>query len=58
MVFYVDFDDCLCETAKSFTEIAARLFDKKVPYENFKRVKDWKSIKEYVENLLGTNGHQ
>ena len=33
MRIYVDFDDCLCETAKSFTEIAARLFGKNVPYE-------------------------
>ncbi|MBE5912387.1 5' nucleotidase, NT5C type [Pseudobutyrivibrio sp.] len=34
MRFYVDFDDCLCETAKSFTEIAKRLFGKEVPYED------------------------
>lgn len=33
MKFYVDFDDCLCETALSFTEIAKRLFGKDVPYE-------------------------
>ncbi len=36
MNFYVDFDDCLCETATSFTEIAARLFGKNVPYEEVK----------------------
>ena len=36
MNFYVDFDDCLCETAVSFTEIAARLFGKNVPYEEVK----------------------
>ena len=36
MNFYVDFDDCLCETALSFTEIADRLFGKKVPYEGVK----------------------
>ena len=34
MRFYVDFDDCLCETAKAFTEIATRLFGKNVPYES------------------------
>lgn len=34
MRFYVDFDDCLCETARSFTEIATHLFDKNVPYED------------------------
>ena len=33
MRFYVDFDDCLCETARSFTEIAMRLFCKNVSYE-------------------------
>ena len=34
MKFYVDFDDCLCETAKSFSAIALRMFGKNVPYEN------------------------
>jgi len=33
MRFYVDYDDCLCETARAFTGIAARLFGKNVPYE-------------------------
>ena len=33
MKIYVDFDDCLCETANAFTAIAARLFGKHVPYE-------------------------
>ena len=33
MRFYVDYDDCLCETAQAFTEIAARLFGTKIPYE-------------------------
>ncbi|MBR5659045.1 MAG: 2-dehydropantoate 2-reductase [Lachnospiraceae bacterium] len=33
MKIYVDFDDCLCETAKAFTGIADKLFGKKVPYE-------------------------
>ena len=33
MKIYVDYDDCLCETARAFTEIAARLFGKNVPYE-------------------------
>ncbi len=31
--FYIDFDDCLCETARAFTGIAKRLFGKDVPYE-------------------------
>ncbi len=33
MNFYVDFDDCLCETARAFTVIADRMFGKKVPYQ-------------------------
>ena len=33
MRIYVDYDDCLCETARAFTVIAERLFGKKVPYE-------------------------
>ncbi len=33
MRFYVDFDDCLCETARAFVGIVERLFGKKVPYE-------------------------
>lgn len=33
MKIYVDFDDCLCETARAFTLIVERLFRKKVPYE-------------------------
>jgi uncharacterized HAD superfamily protein len=33
MKIYVDFDDCLCETARAFTVIADKLFEKKVPYE-------------------------
>ncbi len=33
MNIYVDFDDCLCETAKRFSALAAELFGKDVPYE-------------------------
>ncbi|WP_029319869.1 5' nucleotidase, NT5C type [Butyrivibrio sp. AE3004] len=36
MKIYVDFDDCLCETAKAFSDIAGRLFGKDVPYEKMK----------------------
>ena len=36
MKIYVDFDDCLCETARGFVDIAARLFGKNVPYEQVK----------------------
>ena len=34
MKFYVDFDDCLCETARAFTVLAEKFFGKAVPYEN------------------------
>jgi 5'(3')-deoxyribonucleotidase len=33
MKIYVDFDDCLCETAFNFTKIVEEMFGKKVPYE-------------------------
>ncbi|MBR6274600.1 MAG: 2-dehydropantoate 2-reductase [Lachnospiraceae bacterium] len=36
MRIYVDFDDCLCETAKAFSELAVEMFDKHVPYENIR----------------------
>lgn len=36
MRFYVDFDDCLCETARAFSSLAAELFGKNVPYEEIR----------------------
>ena len=33
MKIYIDYDDCLCETARAFTGIVERLFGKSVPYE-------------------------
>ncbi|MCR5733672.1 MAG: 2-dehydropantoate 2-reductase [Lachnospiraceae bacterium] len=36
MRIYVDYDDCLCETARSFSQIAVEMFDKHVPYENIR----------------------
>lgn len=36
MKFYVDFDDCLCETARALTGIAERLFGKTVSYEEIR----------------------
>ena len=32
MNIYIDFDDCLCETARYFSGLAARMFGKDVPY--------------------------
>ncbi len=36
MKIYVDFDDCLCETARHFSGFVEKLFDIKVPYESIK----------------------
>lgn len=36
MNIYVDFDDCLCETAKSFSKLALEMFDIDVPYEKMR----------------------
>ena len=60
MIFYVDFDDCLCETARSFTEIAARLFGKKVPYEEVRFFNLQKSfdLNEEEYQLLMEEGHR
>ena len=34
MNIYIDFDDCLCETARALSGLAKELFGKEVPYEN------------------------
>lgn len=36
MKIYVDFDDCLCETARSFADLAIEMFGKRVPYEKIR----------------------
>lgn len=36
MNIYIDFDDCLCETAKNFSELVQDLFGIYVPYENIR----------------------
>ena len=36
MKIYVDFDDCLCETGRHFSRLAAELFGKIVPYEKMR----------------------
>ncbi len=36
MNIYVDFDDCLCETARHFSVLADDLFGRTVPYEEIK----------------------
>ena len=36
MKIYVDFDDCICETARAFSNLAEKLFGIVVPYENIR----------------------
>ena len=36
MHIYIDFDDCLCETARAFSRLAMEMFGKNVPYEEFR----------------------
>ena len=36
MNIYIDYDDCLCETAHHFSRLVAELFKKNVPYEEIR----------------------
>ncbi len=45
MRIYVDYDDCLCETAREFSKLAAEMFDKHVPYEEIRFFELDKSFK-------------
>lgn len=36
MNIYIDYDDCLCETARHFSEFIKELFGLNVPYENIR----------------------
>ena len=33
MRIYVDFDDCLCETGRSFSKLVMEMFNKNIPYD-------------------------
>lgn len=60
MNIYVDFDDCLCETARTFSELVSDMFGKKVPYEGIRYFNLQKAFnltdKEYEQLLL--KGHE
>ena len=60
MNIYVDFDDCLCETARYFTKIAKELFDKDVPYEKvlFFNLKEAFSLTDEQYERLMIEGHR
>ena len=60
MNIYVDFDDCLCETARYFSKLAAELFVVNVPYEKIKYFNLQKSFSlndEQYEQLM-IKGHK
>ncbi len=59
MKIYVDFDDCICETARSFSTLAMEMFGKNVPYENirfFELDKTFELNEEQFVQLM-TRGH-
>ena len=60
MKFYVDYDDCICETARAFTGIADGLFGKVVPYEeiNFFNLKESFELSEEQYDQLMVEGHR
>ncbi|MBO4414894.1 MAG: 2-dehydropantoate 2-reductase [Lachnospiraceae bacterium] len=60
MNIYVDFDDCLCETARSFSRLASDLFGIDVPYEKmhcFNLQKTFDLTDEQYDRLL-VKGHE
>lgn len=60
MNIYVDFDDCLCESARFFARLAVEMFGKKVPYEDIKYFDLDRSFdlnEEEFEQLM-VRGHQ
>lgn len=60
MNIYVDFDDCLCESARFFSRLAVEMFGKKVPYEDiryFDLDRSFDLNEEEFEQLM-IRGHQ
>ena len=60
MNIYVDFDDCICETGRYFSGLAAELFGKNVPYEEmryFELQKSFSLTDRQFEQLM-TEGHR
>ena len=55
MKIYVDFDDCLCETARHFSGLVAELFGINVPYEEiryFNLQKSFSLTDEQYEQMM------
>ena len=60
MNFYVDFDDCLCESARAFTGLVYDMFGKNVPYDEvryFNLQKAFGLTDEQYQQLL-IKGHE
>ncbi len=60
MKIYVDYDDCICETARAFSVFAEKLFGKKVPYEQVKyfNLQDAFELSDEQYDLLMIEGHR
>ena len=55
MKIYVDFDDCLCETGRYFSGLAAKMYGKNIPYEDMKYFdlqKSFSLTEEQYEHLM------
>ena len=60
MNIYVDFDDCLCETALNFSKLVKEMFGKDVPYEKigyFDLQKSFSLTKEQYDEMM-IEGHR
>ena len=60
MKIYVDFDDCICETARNFSALAVEMFDIHVPYEKIKYFeldKSFNLTNEQYDQFM-TKGHE
>ncbi len=60
MNIYVDFDDCLCETGKAFSDLVYEMYGKFVPYEEmryFNLCKSFDLTEEEYDALL-VRGHE
>ncbi|MBO7663568.1 MAG: 2-dehydropantoate 2-reductase [Clostridia bacterium] len=60
MNIYIDFDDCLCETARAFSDLAREMFGIDVPYEKmryFNLQKTFGLTEEQFDQLM-IKGHE
>ena len=55
MRIYVDFDDCLCETGRAFSQLALEMFQQHVPYD---RMHDFELEKSFDLDAGISCGHE